>query len=253
MPGFLLIILITQKFYLNETINKITNLSNGPTSLIIASSIIIIIISIIIGQIVEDLGSNWEFTFCKYRVLEYIDKDIDGVHGKIKKKNENLTAESIFSYGWERFLSISYEADTLNGHRFLRYMLERLKFDLNFGITFLIYIVILISNSLILIATSLYEKIMFQNFYNIELIIKLAFQPAAELIIIFILARYLLIKEAPLSSQTLHECRLLIVVSNDKNWIEELEFYAAEESEQPGKSKIAMGIERLLTLNGLYK
>ncbi|HAP69227.1 MAG TPA: hypothetical protein DCR04_05785 [Flavobacteriales bacterium] len=189
---------------------------------------LLLIASYISGFIFENFGSRWEAKHCKNKVLDYISKDEDGVNGKVKAANSDLTPEQIFSFGWERFLTLSYDANKVTGHRFLRYMLERLKFELSFGFVMYVSYSFLILKSIHTAYVSFEKNGEFAEFDHVTL---------ALIVGMVILNYYLTRIEAPKSAQTLHECRLLLVTSQDKEWKSELEHFSRrkEDSKKRGK------------------
>jgi hypothetical protein len=96
-------------------------LLDNPTILISTFTIL----SLIVGIILENIGSWIE--------VKHFDK-----------KNEKIFIE--YNNIWEKFLTLNYEGKEPTGHRYIRNILMRMKFELSFGLS-----IILLSIGLILV------------------------------------------------------------------------------------------------------
>lgn len=176
----------------------------GFTSELVLHFLLFIALSMAAGYIIEDFGSWWEMKYCAPIVINHIGKDIDGVNAQVKIANRSLNSSQIYGFGWERFLAISYSPEEKTGHRFLRYMLDRFKFELHAGFVFyLLFIYILVS--------SLYICFIEDN-------AALSAYKLCFLFLFWILSRFLLSREAPASAISLHNVRLILIVSSDRDW-----------------------------------
>ena len=217
--------------------DKWHDLFAGQGSAILIHSLIFLAFCMISGYIIEDLGSRWEIKFCKAKIAEWIEEDKDGVNAQIKNANRKMNGSQIYAFGWERFLALDYDAEKSNGHRFLRYMLERLKFELNTGFVF--YIIFILG-----VAESLYTVVFYEGS---------TFDLFKVFIILFSwsIARFLLTKEAPASAISLHETRLILILKFDKKWTDELNIFNKYEGEMNQNSQKKTELKKGITIKQL--
>ena len=168
----------------------------------------ITLIALMLGYLLDNLGSRWEYKYCVEKVKIKISKDCYGANGAVICLNPSLRPKDIYHFGWERFLSLSYDPKKKTGHRFLRYMVERLKFELNGGFVFYL---IFLSGCI----KSIYEICKAGKFCDFNMF---DYKLAITMFISWVLARWLLTKEAPDSAYSLHETRLILVQKFDTNW-----------------------------------
>jgi hypothetical protein len=133
----------------------------------------IVILSLIIGIFLENIGSIIE--------VNYYDK-------KNAKKYKNYTKT------WEKFLMLNYNGKEPIGHRYIRNILIRMKFELSFGLSLIPFSVglIIIDSHLVIFNSYLYKIL-------------------CLILIPLIVSSYLIFKEAYSSSKVLALTRKSLV------------------------------------------
>jgi hypothetical protein len=155
--------------YLDNFAEDKNFLLKNPTILVTALTIL----SLIVGIILENIGSTIE--------VKWYDK-----------KNEKKFTDYIGT--WEKFLKLNYEGNEPNGHRYLRNILLRMKFELSFGVALMPFAVgLIILDQQHLLISSFKLKIFM--LYILPIVGSL----------------YLIIKEAYASSVVLAKTRKLLV------------------------------------------
>lgn len=158
------------------------------TSLLI---LLISIVSLVIGLFLENIGS--------YIEVKYLDEK-----NRTRKNDRGEFEFPNYDDVWMNFLMLNYDGKDPVGHRYIRNILLRMKFELSFGLALIFMAIGLINldRQYVLISDCDY-KILF--FYLL---------PASA-------AAYLIFKEAPLSSRVLAKTRAKLVErygsQNNKN------------------------------------
>lgn len=142
-------------------------------------------LSLIAGMLIENFGGIFE--------VAYLDK-------KVAKKHPDFNLPET----WDKFLEISYKANEPIGHRYLRNILLRMKFEISTGIALIIMFVGL--NILDIVKTIIINKYL--------AIIILSIIPLS-------LAAYLLLYEASQSSIILAKTRKILVDKYNKKNLEQ--------------------------------
>lgn len=130
---------------------------------------------------------------------------------------------------------MKYEADCSTGHRFLRYMLERFKFELNSGFSFYILFIVSLLKTITLLINAAINCFSGTDYTFLFLYVGLTF-------FFWLVSYFLLVLEASATSQTLHEIRLILVLENDANWKKRLKDYssiAQHETEKSNKYSVS--------------
>jgi hypothetical protein len=108
-----------------------------------------ILVSYTVGLILEDLASNIEYYYAdKMAIRDLAKKELESL--KITDKDQKLAKrkeliekhEKIFYETWDKFMKIIYtDATTPNGHRVLRNIVLRLKFELSMGLAIILFLI----------------------------------------------------------------------------------------------------------------
>lgn len=200
LPGIILIAgisVVSVEFRLNDIHDSLPTTAQS----IIIHGIALLALSMILGYILEDLGSSWETHFCHPKAIEATMTAKTGPVAEIKKAIDTGNASESFKFIIHRFMSLSYDESKSLGHRHLRTMVERLKFELNAGIA--LYLLSLYASGYL---TIFCDKIVDHRLYYIFIGIT------------WLLARFLLATEAAKSSVSLNSLRAILVLKYDENW-----------------------------------
>lgn len=149
---------------------------NAKNYLIANPSIIIttlIFLSLIAGTILENLGGRFEVLYLDYK---------------------NSKKDSEYEEIWKKFLLLKYTGEEPIGHRYIRNILHRMKFELSAGVALIpMQIGLIILNN---------QRPIFEN--HVQTCILIIFFPLA-------ICLYLLFVEAPSSSKVLADTRKVLV------------------------------------------
>lgn len=207
LPGIILIAgisVVSVEFRLDD----IHNVLPTTTQSIILHGIALLALSMIVGYVLEDLGSSWETHFCHPKAGEEAMAAKTGPVAEIKKALGTGHASECFKFIIHRFMSLSYDESKSLGHRHLRTMVERLKFELNAGIALYLLSLYALSYLFLFIDTTANQR-----FYYIFIGLT------------WLLARFLLGTEAAKSSISLNSLRAILVLKYDTKWKSEAEKY----------------------------
>jgi hypothetical protein len=108
-----------------------------------------ILVSYTIGLILEDLASNIEYYYAdKMAIRDLANKELKTLNITDKKQKRAKRKELIEIHGkifyetWDKFMKLIYtDATTPIGHRVLRNIVLRLKFELSMGVSIIVFLV----------------------------------------------------------------------------------------------------------------